>query len=83
MSAAGKSWLTPGWSFHTKPLSPSVSSQGMGSQPAGTPGSARAMKDLAWEGAESEQILHLFSIGKEPRAVPVPGIFIFAVLLNP
>lgn len=26
------------------------------------------------EGAESGQTLHFFRIGKEPRAVPVPGV---------
>lgn len=37
-------------------------------QPAGTPGSTRAMKELAWEGAGFEQTLHLFRTGKEPGA---------------
>lgn len=34
----------------------------------------RSMKDFAWEGAEFGQTLHLFRIGKEPRAVPVAGV---------
>lgn len=74
VSAAGESWLIPGWSFHTKPLSPLVPCWGTEAQRAGTPGSARAMKDFAWEGAESGQSLHLLGIGKEPRAVPAPGV---------
>lgn len=57
---------SPDWSFHTKPLSPSAPSHGMGSQPAGTPDSARAMKYLPWEAG---QTFHLFRTGKEPRAV--------------
>lgn len=69
VSAAGESWLIPGWSFHTKPLSSSVPGQRMGSQPARTPGSARAIKDLPWEGAEAGQTLCLFRTGKEPRAL--------------
>lgn len=62
MSAAGE----PCWSFHTKPLSPLVPGQGTGSQPAGTPGSARAMKDLAWRELSLGRPSTFSGLGRNP-----------------